>query len=136
MEYFNTFGGNPVSCVVGMEVIDVIEEEKLQENALRVGNKIIHGFKELQNRYPVIGDVRGYGLFIGVELVKDPETIEPDSELASEIVERMKEKGVLLNTEGPYNNVLKIKPPIIFTENNADQLLTKIEEVLRSICKK
>jgi len=133
MEYFNTFGGNPVSCFVGMEVLNVIEEEKLQENALRVGNKIIEGFKELQKRYPVIGDVRGSGLFIGVELVKDPETIEPAPELASEIVERMKEKGVLLNTEGPYNNALKIKPPIIFTENNADQLLTRIEEVLRSI---
>lgn len=134
MEYFNTFGGNPVSCVVGMEVLDVIEEEKLQENALRVGNRIIEGFKELQNKYPIIGHIRGSGLFIGVELVKNPETIEPAPGLAMEIVERMKEKGMLLNTEGPYNNVLKIKPPIIFSINNADQLIISMEEVLCSIC--
>lgn len=134
MEYFNTFGGNPVSCIFGMEVLDVIEEEKLQENALRVGNRVVEGFKELQNKYPIIGDVRGSGLFIGVELVKNPETIEPAPELAMEIVERMKEKGVFLNTEGPYNNVLKIKPPIIFTINNADQLIISMEEVLSSIC--
>ncbi len=134
MEYFNTFGGNPVSCIVGMEVMDVIEEEKLQENALNVGNRIFEGFKELQNKYPVIGDIRGSGLFIGVELVKDPETIEPAPELAIEVVERMKERGVLLNTEGPYKNVLKIKPPIIFSKNDADQLITSMEEVLKSIC--
>ncbi len=131
MEYFNTFGGNPVSCIVGLAVLDVIEEEKLQENALKTGNKIMEDFKELQKEYQVIGDVRGSGLFIGVELVKNPETIEPAPELANEIVERMKEEGVLLNTEGPYNNVLKIKPPIIFNEENAEQLTSTFAKVLK-----
>ncbi|MCP2621198.1 aminotransferase class III-fold pyridoxal phosphate-dependent enzyme, partial [Candidatus Aminicenantes bacterium AC-334-E05] len=133
MEYFNTFGGNPVSCAAGMAVLEVIEDENLQENALKVGNKIMEGFRELQKKYPIIGDVRGSGLFIGVEFVKDPETIEPAPEIAEEVVERMKEEGVLLNTEGPYHNVIKIKPPIIFTEENADQLINTIEKVLKLI---
>ena len=133
MEYFNTFGGNPVSCAIGMAVLDVIENENLQENALKVGNKLMDGFRELQKEYPIIGDVRGSGLFIGVELVKDPETIEPAPEIAEEIVERMKDEGILMNTEGPYNNVLKIKPPIIFTEENADCVINTMEKVLKNI---
>ena len=133
MEYFNTFGGNPVSCAIGMAVLDVIENENLQKNALKVGNKLMDGFRELQKEYPIIGDVRGSGLFIGVELVKDPETIEPASEIAEEVIERMKDEGILFNTEGPYNNVLKIKPPIIFTEENADRVINTMEKVLKNI---
>jgi len=133
MEYFNTFGGNPVSCAIGMAVLDVIENENLQENALKVGNKLMNGFRELQKEFPIIGDVRGSGLFIGVELVKDLETIEPAPEIAEEIVERMKDEGILMNTEGPYNNVLKIKPPIIFTDENADRVINTMEEILKNI---
>ncbi len=122
MEYFNTFGGNPVSCAVGLAVLDVIEEEKLQENALKVGAYLKAGLEELK-RHPLIGDVRGLGLFIGVELVLDQETMAPASKQAAFLVERMKEQGVLISTDGPMHNVLKIKPPMVFSEANADDLI-------------
>jgi len=131
MEYFNTFGGNPVSCAVGMTVLDVIQEEKLAENALQVGNFLKKGLTELQSRYPLIGDVRGVGLFWGVELVLDQKTRKQATLQAAYIVERMKDKGVLIGSDGPFNNVLKIKPPIIFSKSDAEVFLEVFEEVLR-----
>lgn len=131
MEYFNTFGGNPVSCAAGLEVLDVIEEEKLQHNALKVGSVLLKGFELLKTKYSLIGDVRGIGLFIGVELVKDRNTLEPAKKESSYIIERMKEKGILLSIDGPLYNVLKIKPPIVFSEDNANHLVTSFEEVLK-----
>lgn len=131
MEYFNTFGGNPVSCAVGMAVLDVIQEEKLAEKALQVGNFLKKGLSELQVRYPLIGDVRGVGLFLGVELVLDQKTREQAPLQAAYIVERMKDKGVLIGSDGPYNNVLKIKPPIIFSQSDAEVFLEVFEEVLQ-----
>ena len=130
MEYFNTFGGNPVSCAVGMAVLDVIEEEKLQENAQRVGARLKTGLEGLMEKHPLIGDVRGLGLFIGVELVLDRETLAPAARQASYIIERMKEEGILISTDGPLHNVLKIKPPLAFTEANADLLVSTLDEIL------
>ncbi|MFN2105653.1 MAG: aminotransferase class III-fold pyridoxal phosphate-dependent enzyme, partial [Candidatus Promineifilaceae bacterium] len=130
MEYFNTFGGNPVSCAVGSAVLDVIEDEKLQENALRVGAHLLDGLRGLMDRHPLVGDVRGLGLFIGVELVRDRETLEPAAGEASYIVERMKEQGILLSIDGPLHNVLKLKPPIVFTKEDADFLVRTLDKVL------
>ena len=130
MEYFNTFGGNPVSCAVGLAVLDVIEDEKLQENALKVGAYLKVGLEELKSKYPLIGDVRGLGLFIGVELVLDRGSLEPAATRAAYVIERMKERGVLISTDGPLHNVLKLKPPLVFSEANADEFIRNLAEVL------
>jgi 4-aminobutyrate aminotransferase-like enzyme len=130
MEYFNTFGGNPVSCAIGLAVLDVIEEEQLQVNALRVGNHVMSGLRGLMDKHPLIGDVRGLGLFVGIELVRDHETLEPADTEASYIANRMKECGVLLSTDGPYHNVLKLKPPLVFNRENADLLVVTLDKIL------
>jgi 4-aminobutyrate aminotransferase-like enzyme/Ser/Thr protein kinase RdoA (MazF antagonist) len=130
MEYFNSFGGNPVSCVVGLAVLDVIEEERLQEKAQRVGAHLKAALEALKNKHSLIGDVRGSGLFIGVELVLDRETLAPAPKQAAYVVERMKDSGVLISTDGPLHNVLKIKPPLVFSKNNADELVNRLEETL------
>lgn len=132
MEYFNTFGGNPVSCAIGLAVLDVIAEENLQDNAQQVGDFLMDSLRELQSRHECIGDVRGKGLFIGVELVADRENRTPDAQTATTVVEAMKAKHVLLSTEGPDHNVLKIKPPIVFSRANAEEFLNKLDEVLRN----
>jgi 4-aminobutyrate aminotransferase-like enzyme len=133
MEYFNTFGGNPVSCATGMAVLDVIKNEYLQQNAINTGARIMKGFLELKNRHPLIGDVRGAGLFIGVELVSNQETLEPATVEATTIIEKMKDQGILLSTDGPFNNVIKIKPPIVFNENNADRVVATLDQVISSL---
>jgi len=130
MEYFNTFGGNPVSCAIGLAVLNVIAEEGLQENAQQVGTHLMDGMIELMEKHALIGDVRGLGLFIGIELVLDRQTLAPAPEQASYIANRMRERGILLSTDGPYQNVLKIKPPLVFTEENADFLVTTLDEIL------
>lgn len=131
MEYFNTFGGNPVSCAIGVAVLEEIEKNNLQKNALEVGTYLLNLLQSLKTDYPLIGDVRGLGLYIGLELVRDRITLEPADWEASYIVERMKEKGVLMSTDGPYHNVLKIKPPLVFTKQNALELFTKLELILQ-----
>jgi len=133
IEYFNTYGGNPVSMATGLAVLDVIEREGLQENALQVGNYLLEGMRALMHTHSIIGDVRGSGLFIGVELVKDRITKEPATEAIKLIVEKMKDKGFLMGVDGPYNNVFKIKPPIIFSMENAKDLLTNLDTVLASL---
>ncbi|MFN8441700.1 MAG: aminotransferase class III-fold pyridoxal phosphate-dependent enzyme [Caldilineaceae bacterium] len=130
MEYFNTFGGNPVSCEIGLAVLDVIEQEELQANALRIGNRIMDNCRQLMDRHPLIGDVRGLGLYIGIELVLDRETVEPAGDHASYVSNRMKEFGILVSTDGPYHNVLKIKPPIIWNEADADHFVGTLDKVL------
>jgi 4-aminobutyrate aminotransferase-like enzyme len=130
MEYFNTYGGNPVSCAVGLAVLDVIKDEGLQENARRVGARLKAGLANLMHKHPLIGDVRGLGLFIGVELVTDRQTLAPASAHASYIVERMKDSGILISTDGPLHNVLKIKPPLVFSEANADLLVGTLDRIL------
>ena len=130
MEYFNTFGGNAVSCAVGLAVLDLIEEERLQENALKVGAYLKAGLEALKSKHSLIGDVRGLGLFIGIELVRDRETLEPETRQAAYVVERMKERGILMSTDGPTHNVLKIKPPLVFSGANADELIRTFAQIL------
>ncbi len=130
MEYFNTFGGNPVSCTIGLAVLDVIESEQLQDNALVVGGFLLGELQKLQQRYPIIGEVRGLGLFIGIELVTDRQTKDPAAAQASYIAERMKQGGILISTDGPFHNVLKIKPPMCISKANAQQLVVSLDRVL------
>jgi 4-aminobutyrate aminotransferase-like enzyme len=134
MEYFNTFGGNPVSCAIGMAVLDVIENEDLQKNAYQAGNRLLHGLKGLMENYPLIGDVRGLGLYAGVELVSDRRTLDPAPQHADYIINRMKDHGILISTDGPLHNVLKMKPPIVFTEQNADEVVMALGKVLGEDC--
>ena len=123
MEWFSTFGGNPVSCAVGLAVLDVIREEGLQQHAVDVGGYVMEGLTRLTAGHHVIGNVRGMGLFIGVELVVDRESKQPAGALADRVVNIAKERGVLLGTDGPDHNVLKIKPPLVFSRADADRLL-------------
>jgi 4-aminobutyrate aminotransferase-like enzyme/Ser/Thr protein kinase RdoA (MazF antagonist) len=131
MEFFSTTGGNTVSCAVGMAVLDVIENMKLQKNALVVGSHLLQRLMVLKENHPIIGDVRGIGLFIGVELVRDSMILEPAAEETKYIVERMKDLGILISLDGPMNNVLKIKPPLVFNINDADRLVETLDKVLR-----
>ena len=130
MEYFNTFGGNPVSCAIGSAVIDVVKNEKLQKHAVKVGDYLVDGLKTLQSKYPVIGDVRGLGMFIGAEFVKDQQTLAPAVKQIDHVIERLKDNGILLTTEGPFHNVLKIKPPLAFSIKDADYFLQTMAMIL------
>lgn len=130
MEFFSTFGGNPVSCAAGIAVMDALEEERLMENALRVGNHLMSRLKELQQRHALIGDIRGFGLFLGLDLVRDRETREPATEQAAYVVNRLRERGILSGTDGPYHNVIKLRPPLIFSDADADVFLTTLDSVL------
>ena len=130
MEYFNTFGGNPVSMSTGMAVLEVIREEELQRHALEVGKFFMDGLKRLMAKYQIIGDVRGSGLFIGAEMVRDRETLEPAVPEIDIVVEKMKYRGFLISTDGPLHNVLKIKPPVIFSRENAETFIANLDEVL------
>lgn len=131
MEYFNTFGGNPVSCAIGHEVLKIIKEEGLQEHARQMGDFLLKGLKELQQTYPVIGDVRGHGLFLGFELVQDREKLTPAPEQATYLANRMRRMGILMSTDGPFHNVIKIKPPMVFNRDNGRFLLETLEQILR-----
>lgn len=131
MEFFSSFGGNPVSCAIGKAVLDVIEAENLQQNAMEVGNYYQQQLKELAQQYSCIGDVRGSGLFIGAELIKNQETLEPDTELAGHIKNVLREQHVLISTDGPFNNVLKSKPPLCFSKENVDEVIEKMNGVLK-----
>lgn len=135
MEYFNTFGGNPVSCAAGRAVLRTVLEENLQGHALQLGGYIQEGLRELQDRYRLLGDIRGEGLFLGVELVNDPDSLVPAAAEASYLINRMKDKGVLMSTDGPLHNVIKIKPPMSLTFAQADFMLEQLEEVLKEIGK-
>jgi 4-aminobutyrate aminotransferase-like enzyme len=133
MEYFNTFGGNPVSCAIALAVLDVIEEEGLQARAAEVGAHLKSSLMSLAKRHPMMGDVRGLGLFLGIELVREAESLTPATREAAAAVELMKDRGVLLSTDGPFENVIKIKPPLVFTRENADELVAGLDEVLGGI---
>jgi 4-aminobutyrate aminotransferase-like enzyme len=128
--YFNTFGGNPVSCAAGLAVLDVIEQEELQKNALDVGLYLNAGLAELATRHEAIGDVRGDGLFKAVELVVDRATLKPASELAVKIIEGLKNRRVLAGRTGVHDNTLKLRPPMVFSRENADHFLEIFDEVL------
>jgi 4-aminobutyrate aminotransferase-like enzyme len=130
MEFFSTFGGNTVSCAVGLATLEATLEERLQAHALRVGDRILGRLRELMGRYEIIGDVRGSGLFLGVELVRDRDTLEPAAEEASFLADRFREHGILLGTDGPFHNVLKIRPPMPFGESDADLLVAVMDRLL------
>ena len=130
MEFFSTFGGNPVACAAGLAVLDVMRDERLQERALRVGGHFIAGLKRLAERHPILGDVRGSGLFLGLELVRDRRTLEPAAAEASYVVDRLRERGVLTGTDGPFHNVIKIRPPLCFSESDADLFVATLDSVL------
>ena len=131
MEFFSTYGGNPVSCAAGLAVLGVLQDEKLQENALRVGEYFMHTLQELQTRHPQIGDVRGLGLFLGVDLVTDRETRRPATAQADYIVNRLRERGVLAGTDGPYHNVIKLRPPLIASAEDVDLFAEALSKTLR-----
>lgn len=130
--HFNTFGGNPVSCAQGRAVLRVIEQEKLQENCLKLGAHLISGFEKLAEKHPLIGEVRGKGLMLGVELVKDRATKEPAREECAAVFEKCKDLGLLIGKGGLWGNTLRIKPPMCVTQADADFMLTVIDEALGS----
>ncbi len=133
MEYFNTFGGNPVSCAIGLAVLEVIENQGLQQHAHELGRQFLDGFREMQPRHRLIGDVRGLGLFLGVELVRDHTTLEPADTEASAMIDAMRDRGFLLSTDGPLHNVIKIKPPMVLTAEDVAAVLVNTDEVLTEI---
>jgi 4-aminobutyrate aminotransferase-like enzyme len=130
MEFFSTFGGNTVSCAVGHAVLDVIRDEGLQAHALDVGTRLLDGLRGLMSRHPVIGDVRGSGLFIGVELVRDRARLEPATQEADDLINRLQRRGILLSTDGPHHNVLKIKPPMVIAADDVDMVVRVLDDEL------
>ncbi len=128
MEYFNTFGGNAVSCAAGRAVLRVVREEGLMENAQATGQALQTLLRQLAAEFPLIGDVRGSGLFLGFELVYPD--LAPAAAPAKYLKDRMRELGFLLSTDGPDDNVLKIKPPLCFSAANAEQLTDYLQKVL------
>lgn len=130
MEFFSTFGGNPVSAAVGLAVLDVLRDEELQAHAHDVGEHVKAALAGLADRHPQVGDVRGRGLFLGVEIVAGRDGPAPNRTVARYVVERMKDKGILLSTDGPDDNVLKIKPPLPFSRADGGRLVAALDEVL------
>ena len=128
--YFNTFGGNPVSCAVGLTVLDILQRERLRENARVVGAYLRAGVERLRERHEIIGDVRGSGLFTGVELVRDRESRAPATEACAAVLNGMRERGVLIGRTGLHSHVLKIRPPLVFSTGHADLLVEALEDVL------
>lgn len=133
MEYFNTYGGNPVSCAIANAVLDVIEDERLRENAIAVGGHLLDGLNKLKEKHQLIGDVRGVGMFIGVDLVKDRATREPATAEAQHILTRLKQERILFSADGPNRNVLKFKPPMVLAVDDADRLLKVLDAVMDEI---
>ena len=130
MEFFSTFGGNPVACAAGLAVLDVLRDENLQHNALEVGTRWLAQLHGLQNTHALIGDVRGSGLFLGIDLVNDRSTRAPATEQAAYVVNRLRERGILAGTDGPHHNVIKLRPPLIFSDSDADLFTAALNEIL------
>ncbi len=128
--YFNTFGGNPVACAAALAVLDIIEDERLQQNALEVGDHIAESLRRMAARHDAIGDVRGHGLFLAVELVEDAELRTPATGLAREVVNGLRERGVLTGSIGPDDNILKLRPPLVLRQSDADDMLSVLDAVL------
>ena len=157
MEYFNTYGGNPVSCAIGTAVLDIINEEKLLEHATTVGNHLLDRLTQLKETHSIVGDVRyinvytffkcvnvviiidvknthrGIGLFVGVDLVKDRVTREPATAEAQHVITRMKQEFILVSADGPNRNVLKFKPPMVFSMEDADHLVQVLGSIFHEI---
>jgi 4-aminobutyrate aminotransferase-like enzyme/Ser/Thr protein kinase RdoA (MazF antagonist) len=133
MEFFSTFGGSTVSAAVGLAVLSVVQEEQLQSHALMVGSRMLVGLQSLVDKHRLVGDVRGSGLFLGVELVRDRATLEPAEEEAAYVSNRMREEGILLGTDGPYHNVVKIRPPMPFSADDVDELVATFDRILTEL---
>ena len=129
VEFFSSFGGNPVSCSVGLSVLDIIEKEKLQENAKIVGKYYKKELEKLKNKHKVIGEVRGEGLFLGIEIINE-NNLKPDRKLAHLLKNRLREKHILVGTDGPHNNVIKSKPPICFDKEDVKLVVESIDDIL------
>jgi 4-aminobutyrate aminotransferase-like enzyme len=129
--YFNTFGGNPVSCAAGLAVLDVIEQEGLQQNALEVGQYLIEGIKELQAQYPRLGQLHGSGLILGLDIINTEGEFDPT--LAKGIMNHMRENGVLIGATGQFSQTLKIRPPLVFKKDHADILTAAISKALKDL---
>jgi len=132
-DYFNTFGGNPVSAQAGKAVLEVVQRENLMANVKRSGDHLLEGFGKLADEHQIIGDIRGKGLFLGVELVRDRTTREPATEEAAEVLELMREAGVLIARVGRHGNTLKIRPPLVFTIEHADIALEALTHALGQV---
>ncbi|MFT6696900.1 MAG: 4-aminobutyrate aminotransferase-like enzyme [Paracoccaceae bacterium] len=128
--YFNTFGGNPVSCAAAMSVLDEIERLNLVANAKDVGGYAIERMKDLQSQYSYIGDVRGKGLIFGAEFILNAETKEPATEFTKRVVNALRQRGIILSSLGQHKNILKIRPPMVFSRSNVDHLFTELKQVL------
>jgi 4-aminobutyrate aminotransferase-like enzyme len=122
-----------VSCAIGLAVLDVLRDEGLQAHARRVGERMLGQLRPLVNECELVGDVRGSGLFLGVELVRDRQTLEPATAEASYVSNRMRERGILLGTDGPHHNVVKIRPPMPFDDGDADLLVSTFRDVVREL---
>jgi alanine-glyoxylate transaminase/(R)-3-amino-2-methylpropionate-pyruvate transaminase len=131
--HFNTFGGNPVSCAAGKAVLEVIDRENLQQNCLAMGGYLIDGLNSLMQRHNLIGDVRGLGLMLGVELVKDRRSKEPAGQECARVFERAKELGLLIGKGGLYGNVLRIKPPMCITKEDVDFMVQVLDTAFAEI---
>jgi alanine-glyoxylate transaminase/(R)-3-amino-2-methylpropionate-pyruvate transaminase len=131
--HFNTFGGNPVVCAQGRAVLQVIDREQLQQNALSVGNQLIHGFRELAKKHDLIGEVRGKGLMLGIELVRDRATKEPAKDECARVHEIARDLGLLLGKGGLYANTLRIKPPLCITKTDADFMIDVLDAALAAV---
>ena len=131
--YFNTFGGNPVAAAAGLAVLDTIEAEKLQLNALEVGAYLLAELDALAQRFSRVGDVRGKGLYIGVELVRDRKSKKPDKAAATRVVDMLRDRNVLVGIAGPYGNILKIRPPLCFERDHADLLVKTLSDSLATL---
>jgi 4-aminobutyrate aminotransferase-like enzyme len=130
MEFFSTFGGNTVSCAIGLAVLDVVLEENLQAHAHRMGELMLRGLRGLMDAHEIIGDVRGSGFFLGVELVRNRKSLEPATEETSLVVNRLRAEGILLGADGSFHNVIKIRPPMPFSESDADLLVGTMDRIL------
>lgn len=131
--HFNTYGGNPISMTQGLATLEVIDEQGLQQNALEVGRRLKDRLFELQEKYPMIGEVRGLGLMLGVELVRDPQTKEPASRETADLMEAMKHRGVIVGKGGLFGNTLRIKPPLCITNDDVDYLVAMLDECLDQV---
>ena len=129
-EFFSTFGGSTLSCRTGLEVLNIVEDERLQKNAKQMGDKLIERLHSMQEKYEIVGDVRGCGLFIGLDLVMNPQTREPGTALADYVKNRMCEHRILMGSEGPYDNILKIRPPMTIEAEDIDYILEVMDKVL------
>jgi 4-aminobutyrate aminotransferase-like enzyme len=132
-DFFSTYGGNPVCCAVALESINIIEEDNLIQNSVNMGKFFIDELERLQNRFEIIGDIRGKGLMIGIELVKDRNTKTPDVDATKKIVNDMQNNGVLMGLGGFYGNVLRLQPPLVITEDQSHKVMTKMTQALERL---